>query len=87
MATIVKKEYHQCIVSYEAEITLDTLSLIYPDLTEEELEEKMLLLEESDPDTLQDVIDMSGDAYDFEHTEDNMWTMHKGGYEVDFEVL
>jgi len=88
MVTIVKHEWHQTDVMYAIEIDEDLLQEIYPDMEEEEIANLLKQLADGD----MDVEEVVNDAYendvelDWEHQEDDMWTMRKGGYDVTYEL-
>lgn len=88
MTKIIKKEYHQVISEFEAELTSDILSEIYPDKTEEEIEELLESVENGDADIDQIMSDgLDNDVIlDWDRTYDDWWTDRKGGYDVTFEV-
>ena len=88
MVTIVKHEWHQTDVMYAIEIDEDLLQEIYPDMEEEEITNLLKQLEDGDMDVEQVINDASDNDVDidWEHQEDDMWTMRKGGYEVTYEL-
>lgn len=89
MVQVIKSEWHQVEKRYSFDFDEDILREIYPDDTDEEIKDKLTMLEsgEIDIDTLiedaheQDV-DLDWDWLD----EDDWWTDRKGGYEVTYEV-
>ena len=88
MVTIVKHEWHQTDVRYAIELDEALLSEIYPDLDEDEIAEKLQKLADGEID----VEEIVNDAYDndveieWDHQDDDMWTMRKGGYDVTYEL-
>lgn len=87
MVTIVKHEWHQVDVQYAIELDESLLSEIYPDMEEEEIANLMQQLENEDFD-IEDIIndaDAEGVELEWEHQQDDMWTMRKGGYDVTYE--
>ena len=88
MVTIVKHEWHQTDVRYAIELDEALLSEIYPDLDEDEIAEKLQQLADGEID----VEEIVNDAYDndveieWDHQDDDMWTMRKGGYDVTYEL-
>lgn len=88
MVTIVKHEWHQHDRQYAYEIDEDILSLIYPELDEDEIAAKLKEIEEGDID----VEEIINDAYendvdiDWDFQYDDCWTDRKGGYEVTYEL-
>jgi len=88
MVTIVKHEWHQVDSQYAYEIDESILSEIYPDLSEEEISQMLIDLEEGniDVDTVvNDAWDNDIDI-DWEHQYDDNWTSRKGGYDVTYEL-
>jgi len=88
MVTIVKHEWHQCDVQYAIELDEDLLSEIYPDHDEDAITGMLKQIEEGDID-IEDVINEAWDndvEIEWDHQQDNMWTMNKGGYEVTYEL-
>ena len=88
MVTIVKHEWHQCDVQYAIELDEDLLSEIYPDHDEDAITGMLKQIEEGDID-IEDVINEAWDndvEIEWDHQQDNMWTMSKGGYEVTYEL-
>lgn len=86
---LIKKEWHQVTREFSYEINFDVLEKIYPESSEEELQQIMSDLEsgELSVDTL--ISDaMSADIYfDWEFIDDDWWTDRKGGYDVTYEIL
>jgi hypothetical protein len=88
MVQVIKKEWHQ--VSREFTLDLDTglLGEIYPDSSEEELEEMLAEV----GDGTRDIEDVMADAWDsgvdmeWNHEYDDWWTDRKGGYDVTYEL-
>jgi transposase-like protein len=88
MVTIVKHEWHQHDRQYAIELDSDILSEIYPDLTEDEIDEMLVQIETG----YKDVEEVLNDAYendveiewDFQY--DDCWTDRKGGYDVTYEL-
>ena len=89
MVTVVKSEWHQVERRYGIDLDEDLMSEIYPDDTEEEIQEKLeqLASGELDIDTVMDDamendVDIDWDWLD----EDDWWTDRKGGYDVTYQV-
>ena len=88
MVTIVKHEWHQHDRQYAIEIDEELLSEIYPDLDEDEVDEKLKQIVDGEVD-YEDVIN---DAYEndveieWEFQYDDCWTDRKGGYDVTYEL-
>ena len=89
MVKVVKSEWHQVEKVYGLELDIELLQEIYPDLTEDELNEKLAGIEDGSVD-LDEVIE---DAYendidiDWDYLDqDDWWTDRKGGYEVTYKV-
>jgi len=88
MVTIVKHEWHQVDSQFAYEIDEDILSEIYPDLSEEEITQMLVDLEEGNIDVetvVNDAWDNDIDI-DWEHQYDDNWTSRKGGYDVTYEL-
>jgi hypothetical protein len=89
MVKVVKSEWHQVEKVYGLELDIELLQEIYPDLTDDELNEKLAGIEDGSVD-LDEVIE---DAYendidiDWDYLDqDDWWTDRKGGYEVTYKV-
>lgn len=88
MVTLVKHEWHQVDAQFAYELDADTLSEIYPDLDEDEIEALLQQIANGEVD-LEELLQ---EAYDndveiqWERQYDDWWTDRKGGYEVTFEV-
>ena len=88
MVTLVKHEWHQCDVEYAVTLDEDLLAEIYPDLSEEEIAAKLLLIDSGELD-VDEVLDAANDNdvdLDWEQQREDMWTMRKGGYDVSYEL-
>lgn len=88
MVTIVKHEYHQVDSQFAVEIDADILAEIYPDLTEDELDELLVQIETGYKDIdelVEEAIDAGVDL-EWERQYDDWWTDRKGGYEVTYEL-
>jgi hypothetical protein len=88
MVTLVKHEWHQVDSQFAFELTEDILAEIYPDLSEEELAEKLRQIEAGEID-VDDVVSDAEDAdvwFDWERQYDDWWTDRKGGYEITYEL-
>lgn len=88
MVTVVKKEWHQVTSAYELEFDAELLSEIYPDKSEEEIQELLADIEIGDvivDDVVSDAMDNDVEL-EWDHTDDDWWTDRKGGYEVTYEV-
>jgi hypothetical protein len=89
MVQVVKSEWHQVEKRYAYDIDESVLSEIYPDLSDDEIEIKMLELvsgtldvEEVINDAWEEGVDIDWDWLD----EDDWWTDRKGGYEVTYGI-
>ena len=89
MVTVVKSEWHQVEKRYGIEIDADTLSEIYPDLDEDEIQAKLNGLESGD----EDIDEVINDAWendvdlDWDYlNDDDWWTDRKGGYDITYSV-
>jgi predicted RNA-binding Zn-ribbon protein involved in translation (DUF1610 family) len=88
MVTIVKHEWHSIDSQYAIEIDESILSEIYPDLSEDEITEKLQQIENGEID----VEEIVNDAYeedvdlDWDHQYDDCYTSRKGGYDVTYEL-
>jgi hypothetical protein len=88
MVTLVKHEWHQVDSQFAFELTLELLAEIYPDLSDEELADKLAQIESGDID-VDEVISDAEDAdvyFDWERQYDDWWTDRKGGYDVTYEL-
>lgn len=88
MVMVVKKEWHQVTSEYELEFDSDLLSEIYPDKSEEEIEELLADIESGDvivDDVISDAMDNNVDL-EWDRTYDDWWTERKGGFDVTYEV-
>ena len=88
MVTLVKHEWHQVDAQFAYELDADTLSEIYPDLDEDEVETMLQQIADGEVDLevlLQDAYD-NGVEIEWDRQYDDWWTDRKGGYEVTFEV-
>lgn len=87
MVQIIKSEWHQVEKRYSYEFDEALLTEIYPDDSEEEIQNKLDLLESGELDIdliIQDAQDMS---IDWEWLDEDDWyTDRKGGYDVTYEV-
>lgn len=87
MVQIIKSEWHQVEKRYSYEFDEVLLAEIYPDDSEEEIQNKLELLESGDLDIdliIQDAQDIS---IDWEWLDEDDWyTDRKGGYDVTYEV-
>ncbi len=89
MVTIVKSEWHQVERRYGLDIDEDILQQIYPDFTDQEIQEVLdeIASGEITPETLLEDAENNGVPLDFDWLdEDDWWTDRKGGYEVTYEV-
>ena len=89
MVSVVKSEWHQVERRYGIEIDADILSEIYPDLDEDEIEEKLAQLESGEEDVEEVINEAWNNDVDleWEHlNEDDWWTDRKGGYEVTYSA-
>ncbi len=88
MVTIVKHEWHSVDSRFAYELDTDLLAEIYPDLSEDELDELLVQIETG----YKDVEEVINDAWEndieieWERQYDDWWTERKGGYEVTYEL-
>ena len=88
MVTIVKHEWHQVDSQFAFELDESILSEIYPDLDEDEIQEKLRQIEDGEI-TVDEIVN---DAWendvdiDWDRQYDDWWTDRKGGYEITYEV-
>jgi len=88
MVTIVKHEWHSIDSQHAIEIDESILSEIYPDLSEDEITEKLQQIENGEID----VEEIVNDAWendvdlDWDHQYDDWYTSRKGGYDVTYEL-
>lgn len=88
MVTLVKHEWHQVDAQFAFELDADTLSEIYPDLDEDEIEAKLQEIENGEvsvEDIISDALDNDVEI-EWDRQYDDWWTDRKGGYEVTFEL-
>ena len=88
MVTLVKHEWHQVEVRYALDLDEDLLSKIYPDMDEQDIASQLELIESGDI-SIEEVLDAaeSNDVdIDWDHQEDDIWTVRKGGFEVTYEI-
>lgn len=88
MVTIVKHEWHSVDSQFAYELDTEILAEIYPDLSEDELDELLVQIETG----YKDVEEVINDAWEndieieWERQYDDWWTERKGGYEVTYEL-
>ena len=88
MVTLVKHEWHQVDIRYALNLDEDQLSKIYPDMDEQDIASQLELIESGDI-SIEEVLDAaeSNDVdIDWDHQEDDIWTVRKGGFEVTYEI-
>lgn len=86
---VIKSEWHQVERRYATEIDIDFLSQVYPDMSDDELNEAMDRLERGDMTIDELMADAEDQWFDIDWEwldEDDWWTDRKGGYEVTYEV-
>ena len=89
MTRIIKSEWHQVEKRYGIDIDDEVLSKIYPDLSEEEIKDKLDDLNNNriDADEILTDADEIGVEFDWDWLdEDDWWTDRKGGYDVTYAV-
>lgn len=88
MVTLVKHEWHSVDSQFAVEFNQGMLAEIYPDLSEEELAERMAEIESGEYDIDQLMEDaMDNDVcIDWERQYDDWYTDRKGGYDVTYEL-
>jgi predicted Zn-ribbon and HTH transcriptional regulator len=88
MVTIVKHEWHSVDSQFTFELDEDILSEIYPDLSEEEIAEKLRQVEEGELDIEEIVADAWENDVELEWDRqyDDWWTDRKGGYDITYEL-
>ena len=88
MVTIVKHEWHSHDRQYAYELDEALLSEIYPDLSEDEISEKLQQIESGEisvEEIINDAWDNDIDIdWDFQY--DDCWTDRKGGYDITYEL-
>lgn len=89
MVSVVKSEWHQVEKRYGIEIDADTLSEIYPDLNEDEIQAILDGLESGEEDITEIInnahendVELYWDYLD----DDDWWTDRKGGYDITYAV-
>lgn len=88
MVTLVKHEWHQVDSQFELEFDADLLSEIYPDSSEEEINQLLVDIENGEAD-IDDIINAAMDNnvdLEWDRVYDDWWTERKGGFEVTYEV-
>jgi hypothetical protein len=88
MVQVVKHEWHQVDSQFLAEIDVDILMEIYPDLSKTEAKKLLKEIEkgEADLETIfHDAFEASVDI-EWDRDYDDWWTERKGGYEVTYEL-
>ena len=86
---VIKSEWHQVERRYAADIDIDFLVDVYPDMSDEELQEVMDRLERGDMTIDELMADAEDQWFDIDWEwldEDDWWTDRKGGYDVTYEV-
>jgi hypothetical protein len=89
MVQVMKHEWHQVDSQFLADIDVDLLMEIYPDLKKTEAKKLLKELENGEADLeqiIQDACD-EGVEIEWDRDYDDWWTERKGGYEVTFEVV
>lgn len=88
MVTVVKHEWHQVDSQFELEFDAELLSEIYPDHSEEEINQLLNDIENGDADIDTIVIDAMDNNIDLEWDPvyDDWWTHRKGGFDITYEV-
>ena len=87
MVTIVKHEWHSVDSQFAYELERDLLDEIYPESTEEELDQLWSEIESGEADLdqiLEDASDQGVDI-DWDRQYDDWWSDRKGGYDVTYE--
>lgn len=88
MVTLVKHEWHSVDSQFALELDESILMEIYPDLNENEIADKLQLIEDGQID----VEEIINDAWDndveleWDRQYDDWWTDRKGGYEITYEL-
>ena len=88
MVTLVKHEWHQVDMRYALDLDEDLLSEIYPDLDEQEIFDKLALIDLGDI-SIEEVLDdaRSNDVeIEWLLQDEDVWTLRKGGFEVTYEI-
>ena len=88
MVQVMKHEWHQVDSQFLADIDVDLLMEIYPDLKKTEAKKLLKELENGEADLeqiIQDACD-EGVEIEWDRDYDDWWTERKGGYEVTYEV-
>ena len=86
---VIKSEWHQVERRYATDIDIDFLVDVYPDMSDEELQEVMDRLERGDMTIDELMADAEDQWFDIDWEwldEDDWWTDRKGGYDVTYEV-
>lgn len=86
---VIKSEWHSVERRYATEIDIDFLSDVYPDMSDEELQEVMDRLERGDMTIDELMADGEDQWFDIDWEwldEDDWWTDRKGGYDITYEV-
>jgi len=88
MVTLVKHEWHQVDSQFAFELDSDTLSEIYPELEEEEIQAMMEKIEAGEV-SVEEIVNEAWDndvEIEWERQYDDWWTDRKGGYDITYEL-
>ncbi len=88
MVTIVKHEWHSVDSQYTFELDESKLMEIYPDLSEEEIKDKLEKIENNEisiDDVISDSLEQDVEI-EWEHSYDDWYTDRKGGYDITYDL-
>jgi len=88
MVTLVKHEWHQVDMRYALDLDEDLLSEIYPDLDEQEIVDKLALIDLGDISIEEVIADAQSNDVEIDWLlqDEDVWTWRKGGFEVTYEI-
>jgi hypothetical protein len=88
MVTIVKHEWHSVDSQYTFDLDESKLMEIYPELSEEEIKDKLEKIESGEisvDDVISDSLEQDVEI-EWEHNYDDWYTDRKGGYDVTYDL-
>ena len=86
MTKIIKHEWHTVDRQYSFDLTLEKLQEIYPDKSDEELNELLSDIMFNIDQVIEDALD-NGIDIEWEPEYDDWVTDRKGGYEITYDIV
>lgn len=86
MTKIIKHEWHTVDSQYSFDLTLEKLQEIYPDKSDEELNELLSDIMFNIDQVIEDALD-NGIDIEWEPEYDDWVTDRKGGYEITYDIV